>query len=153
MSNAGTTERRRRERISAGKGAYAFSGKQYGQIVDVNLKGLCFQYAAGAGWSGEGNITQERGEERLDIIFGAYDFTLVGLPVQTVADFRIPSPEAKAGNLMVRRRAVTFGELTSEQVFSLKRFLLLSQYGAARPPGKSPEKEAEGANRQEETEE
>jgi hypothetical protein len=69
------------------------------------------------------------GKGTLDIVFGAYDFTLNGLPVKTVADFQVSDLSIEKTKRIVRRRSIAFGKLTSEQFFNLKRFLLLSQYG------------------------
>ena len=76
------------------------------------------------------NAQEEMGKGTLDIVYGAYDFTLVGLPVETVADFQASVQDTGKSRQIVRRRALTFGKLSLEQLFSLKRFLLLSQYGA-----------------------
>ena len=133
MSSTVTTERRRRERIYAAKGAFAFSGGQHGQIIDANLQGLSFQYITGIGRGGERYVQKGMGEGSLDIVLGAYDFTLAGLPVQTVADFQVANRQNGQGRRGVRRRVVTFGQLSPDQLFSLKRFLLLSRYGAMHP--------------------
>jgi len=129
MNSAVTPERRRRGRISAQKGAIAFSGSQRGQVLNASLDGLCFQYVTYKNKTAVRNVQEEMGKGTLDIVFGAYDFTLVGLPVETVADFKVSNLGKEESNRIVRRRSITFGELTPEQIFDLKRFLLLSRYG------------------------
>ena len=129
MSNEETTERRRRERISAEKGAIAFNGGAQGQIIDASLEGLCFQYFAKIDKTAVRKAQEGMGKGTLDIIFGAFDFTLVGLPVETVADFQVPARDTGKSRQIVRRRSFTFGKLTPVQLFNLKRFLLLNRYG------------------------
>jgi hypothetical protein len=124
-----TPERRRRGRISAQKGAIAFSGSQHGPIIDASLEGLCFQYVTNKNKTAFRNVQEEMGKGTLDIVFGAYDFTLNGLPVKTVADFQVSNLSTEKPKRIVRRRSIAFGKLSSEQFFNLKRFLLLSQYG------------------------
>lgn len=141
MGKKVSIERRRRERISAEKGAVAFSGSQHGQVIDASLRGLSFQYHSSTNQVVGRDVQKGMGEGTLDIVFGAYNFNLVGLPVQTVADFQIAGRQTSGGRLRIRRRVVIFGQLTAEQLFSLKRFLLLKQYGAMPPAGKPGEKE------------
>jgi hypothetical protein len=130
MSNAMTAERRRRERISAQKGAIAFSGSQLGQIVDANLDGLCFQYYTSTSKTTGRSALEEMGKGTLDIVFGIFDFFLASLPVDTVADFQVSVLDTGKSRQIVRRRVLSFGKLTPEQLFSLKRFLLLNRYSA-----------------------
>lgn len=136
-----TTERRSRERVSAERGAWAFSGNHQGQILDVNLQGLCFQYTTEVKQSVRRDVQKGMGEGTVDIVFGAYDFSLVGLPVETVADYQIAGRQTAEGWHRFRRRVVTFGQLSPEQLFELKRFLLLNRYGAIPPAGKPMKKE------------
>lgn len=84
------------------------------------------------------------GKGTLDIIFGAFDFTLVGLPVETVADFQVPDRNTGKSRQIVRRRSFAFGKLTPEQLFNLKRFLLLNRYGAKQQAGKPIKRRGEG---------
>jgi len=130
MSNSVTTERSRRGRISTEKPAIAFSGLQYGQIIDADLEGLCFQYFTSTKETAARKVQEGEGKGTVDIVFGAFDFTLVDLPVEATADFQVSALDTGVSKQIVRRRALTFGKLTSEQLFSLKRFLQLSRYGA-----------------------
>lgn len=133
--DASTTERRR-GRIVVEKGALAFNGRYIGPIVEVSAEGLCFQYLADKSRAEVRKFQNAMGADTLDIIYGAYDFALTGLPVQTIVDFQISSRETDRSTVMTRRREVIFGQLTPEQSFSLKRFLLLNRYGAV-PPEKT----------------
>ncbi len=130
MRNAMTAERRRKERISARKGAIAFSDRRYGQIIDASLDGLCFQYYTSTSKTTDRNVQEERGKGKLDIVFGAFDFFLVSLPVATVADFQVSLLDTGKSRQIIRRRVLSFGKITAEQLFRLKRFLLLNRYGA-----------------------
>ena len=70
MSNAMTAERRRKQRISAQKGAIAFSDRRYGQIIDASLDGLCFQYYTSTSKTTDRNVQEERPKENW-ILFSA----------------------------------------------------------------------------------
>jgi hypothetical protein len=130
-------DRRRSPRVAAGKGALAFNGKQYGQIVDASLEGLCFQYISRRKGGTERNASRCKASNSLDIVFGAHDFTLVDLPVTPTADYEIFSPQDQKTGVNIRRRILTFGDLTSHQLFLLKRFLLLNRHGNSPPPHKA----------------
>lgn len=125
-------DRRRSLRVAAGKGALAFNGRQYGQIVDASLEGLCFQYLSRRKGGTDRNARKCKASNSLDIVFGAHDFTLVDLSVKPVADYQISSPQDQKTGVNIRRRVLTFEDPTPQQLFLLKRFLLLSRYGA--PP-------------------
>lgn len=122
-------ERRRNNRVSAGKGAVAFHAGKYGRIIDVSLDGLCFQYFDDKSEEKGREADKQKAGGSLDIVFGAYDFFLVDLPVRVVADFQASSHHSGEHAGIVRRRTVVFEELASHQLFNLKRFLLLNQYG------------------------
>lgn len=127
--DARTTEQRW-GRIAAEKGALAFNGRYIGPIVEISAEGLCFQYLADQSRAEARELQNDMAADTLDIIYGAYDFALTGLPVQDIVDFQISDLETDRSTVMTRRREVVFGQLTPEQSFSLKRFLLLNRYGA-----------------------
>ena len=121
--------RRNKERITARKGALAFNGMRSGQIVDCSLDGLCFQYR---GTKGSAMLRHARGEiavGSLDIVFGAHGFTLIDLPVNTIADYQMSTLPTKGTDAAIRRRFVTFGQLNPDQLSCLKRFLQLNKFG------------------------
>lgn len=144
-SNASTVGLRARDRIAAGKGALAINGRQIGHIVDASAEGLCFQYLADKNRTELRQVQKDVAADTLDIIFGAYDFALTGLPVQAMVDSQVSSQQTDELTVMTLQREVTFGQLTPEQHFYLKRFLLLKQYGAI-PPEKASRKKRIAAN-------
>lgn len=125
----GGIDRRRSARVCTNKDAVAFNGKKYGRIVDASLHGLCFQYAIRRKADAERNDFQCRSGASLDIVVGSYNFSLVNLPVQVVADYRVAVRANGESVVSIRRRAVTFEALSQRQIFQLKRFLLLNLYG------------------------
>lgn len=124
-------DRRGRERFAARKGALAFNGRVFGPVVDASLAGICFQYITHRKWLEE-DVRKCKASSSLDIVFGEHDFTLVGLPVKVVSDYQVEQSGAVAS---IRRRAVTFEELTPHQLFLLKRFLLLNRYAPRQTEG------------------
>jgi hypothetical protein len=130
-----SSDRRRSERVAANRGALAFNGRLYGQIVDASLEGLCFQYISHRKGGAERNVRKCKATGSLDVVFGEQDFTLVGLPVKSIADYQVSSGQEDEPPVHIRRRVVTFEKLSPQELFLLKRFLLLNRYASSRQVG------------------
>lgn len=121
--------RRRKERVTARKGALAFNGSRYGQIIDCSLAELCFLYR------GDHNaVVLRKGDnataaDNLDIVFQAHEFALIDLPVATVADYPLFTMQPNETGYVIRCRHITFGQLNLDQWSALKRFLQLNRFG------------------------
>ena len=124
-------ERRCRERYPVKKGALAFKDMDnHGQILNVSLTGLRFQYpeyCPGRRASKDNQIQKSNGT--LDIVFASQDFTLVDLPVRVIVDQRAPSDSLGRPMLGVRCCSVQFGKLSREQAEGLSMFLKLNGVG------------------------
>lgn len=132
-------ERRRSERIAAKRGAFAFNGRQHGSIVDASVEGLCFQYITQKVSGAVRNVRKCKATGSVDIVYGEHKFSLIGLPVKSIADYLVSSQQDFGQEVQIRRRVVTFEELGPRELFLLKRFLLLNRYGAPRQRGGPPE--------------
>lgn len=124
------TDRRNKERHAVKSGALAFNAKKCGQIVNISLEGLSFQYidTSKCGTSRQNGL-RDASSETVDIMFGDYDFSLNDLPVKVVSDYQVTVQHPYRAETMKRRRCLKFGELTPEQIFRLKRFILINRYG------------------------
>lgn len=126
------SERRRRQRQPVKNGALAVTDRNagqilFGQIVDVSLDGLCFNYIESVHQREEGHADrQDRENETLDIVLSSHNFTLTDLPVLTVSDHETvpPQPYGPAGRW--RCRCVQFGKMTQDQVANLKQFIQIN---------------------------
>lgn len=122
----------RRQGLPVKDGALAFNDRDrgrilFGQIVDVSLEGLCFQYRDSADDPGLARTArQPGGNETLDIVFGAHDFTLTDLPVIPVSDYETAPLHPYWPVSRGRCRCVKFGKLSRDQLMNLKRFIQLS---------------------------
>jgi hypothetical protein len=85
-----------------------------GQIKNLSLKGLCFNYIVN-----DENIPE--GEE-VDILLAEDNFYLGALPCRIVRE-KTETNELPFTPIVMRQRAVAFEGLTPEQVRTLKRFL------------------------------
>lgn len=123
-------ERRKRDRIMVRKGALAFNGMEYGQIIDVSEGGISFQYVSRPEHRPVLPLKRRDGEaSRLDIVFNDYDFTLVDVPVNLIGDFQTTAlPTIRPVDLH-RKRSFSFAGVTAYQRNQLKRFLVINRYG------------------------
>ena len=122
------------DRIAAGKGALAFNGYCDGRIVDCSLDDLCFQYSGNESASILCHACKTMAADSLDIAFDAHDFSLINLPVASLADYPVSVLHAGGPGRILRFRHVIFGQLNPKQLFSLKRFLELGNFAG---PAKS----------------
>jgi hypothetical protein len=85
-----------------------------GQIIDLSLRGLCFNYIVN-----DESIT-EGGE--IDILFAEENFYLGALPCHIVRE-KTKSNELPFTPIVMKQRAVAFDELSTYQKDTLRRFL------------------------------
>ena len=86
---------------------------EMGQIMDISLRGLSFNYFVGKEKLGD--------IARLDIGLSNGGFYLGSIPVKTVSDIELAkSPSIP---IAIRRRGVQFKKLTDEQSSQLQDFL------------------------------
>ncbi len=113
------TERRQHQRYRVQKNAFAFLRKESvdpGQITEISLGGMVFQYKSGNG------TTPEASE--IDIISANYTEAILlrHLDIKMVSDTVI-SEENTAGSSKLRKQVVRFGNLTRSQMSRLKFFI------------------------------
>ncbi|MEJ2641378.1 MAG: PilZ domain-containing protein [Desulfosarcinaceae bacterium] len=85
-----------------------------GQIMDLSLKGLCFNYIVNDDQIPEG--------DEVDILLAEENFYLGALPCRIVRE-KTKANELPFTPIVMRQRAVAFEKLNPEQVRALKRFL------------------------------
>ena len=120
----GMKERRKHPRFPAEEGALVFAScsKYLGQIIDVSMGGLTFRYVTSAA---EQNILcDDEDINRLDIVVGRKNFLLYEVPIKRIADHEIETFHSYNQLFVKRRCGVRFCELTADQLFRLKRFIL-----------------------------
>ncbi len=119
-------ERRKQLRYPAKDGSmvFTFMTRNLGLIEDIGMNGLSFRYVSASNKSTPAQPSLEK-SDRLDIVFGEVGFALKGLPVTTVSDIETGPFSYDNKVFMRRRRSVQFGELTDDQTFLLKRFILI----------------------------
>jgi len=118
-------ERRKHQRYQAKDGVmvFTFMTRNLGLIEDIGMDGLSFRYVAAASKSTPSQASLEE-SDRLDIVYGEVDFVLKGIPVKNVSDIETGPFSYDNMVFMRRRRCVQFGELTDDQIFKLKSFIL-----------------------------
>ena len=85
-----------------------------GQIIDLSLKGLRFNYIANDESISEGN--------EIDILFAEENFYLGALPCHIVRE-KTKSNELPFTPIVMKQRAVAFDKLSTDQENTLRRFL------------------------------
>ena len=112
-------ERRQHQRYRVQKNAFAFLRNESiypGQITEISLGGMVFQYNAKNGSSPEAS--------EVDIISANYTEAVLlrHLDIKTVTDIPIPA-ENSAGSAQLRKQVVRFGNLSRSQMSRLKYFI------------------------------
>lgn len=114
------TERRFAKRFRAVDGALAAlspeSGR-VGQIHDISLHGLAFQYIAD-----DSTMADLHGTVKLQIMFAGEGVWLEGLPVKRVADINV-SADTSFSQLPLRQTCLQFTSLTATQKRRLQEFI------------------------------
>lgn len=118
-------ERRVEPRFLVNEGAMAFVGKKYGKIIDVNMRGLSFQYIVKENKPFLKQNPQNK-NFTLDITYGRSDFCLTNVPIKIISENESKSSSNSHPMLRKIRCGVQFKDLTEYQVFLLKRFVLIS---------------------------
>jgi hypothetical protein len=113
------TERRQHQRYRVQKNAFAFLRNKSiypGQITEISLGGMVFQYNANNGGSPE--------VSEIDIVSANYTEAVLlrHLDIKTVSDIPIPA-ENSAGSAQLRKQIVRFGNLSRSQMSRLKYFI------------------------------
>ena len=118
--NAVMTERRFAKRFRAVDGALAAlspeSGR-VGQIQNISLHGLAFQYIAD-----NSHKADLHGTVKLQIMFAGEGVWLEGVPVKRVADIDV-STDTSFSQLPLRRACLQFTSLTATQKKRLQEFI------------------------------
>ena len=120
-------ERRKEPRFVVNERALAFVGKKYGKIIDINSKGLSFQYLVKENRPLLAN-NSNRATLTLDISSASHDFCLTDLPVKIIAENEIQAGSNGHPTLKVIRCSIQFRELSADQIYYLKRFILYNHY-------------------------
>jgi hypothetical protein len=118
-------DRRKEPRFSVNEGAMAFVDKKYGKIIDVNMRGLSFQYIVKENRPLLTNNSQDK-NLTLDIAFGSHNFCLTDVPIKIISDNECKSSSNRNSMLRKIRCGVQFKYLTPDQLLLLKRFVLIS---------------------------
>lgn len=120
----GMKERRKHPRFPVKEGALVFAScsSYLGQIVDVSMGGLTFRYVTPA--APQNPLCKLEDVDRVDIVFGRKNFLLNDVPIKTVDDLEIGTFDSYNQQFVKRRRGVRFRDLTADQLFRLKRFIL-----------------------------
>jgi hypothetical protein len=98
----------------AGLTLYKSKPAKMGQIRNLSLKGLCFNYIVNDDKIPESN--------EVDILFAEDNFYLSALPCRIVRE-KTESNELPFTPIVMKQRAVAFTDLSSEQERTLSRFL------------------------------
>ena len=118
-------DRRKEPRFPVHEGAMAFVDKKYGKIIDVNMRGLSFQYIVKENRPLLTNGSQNK-NFTLDIAYGISEFCLTNVPIKIISDNEYKSRSNSHSMLRKIRCGVQFKDLTPDQLVLLKRFVLIS---------------------------
>ena len=118
-------DRRKEPRFPVHEGAMAFVDKKYGKILDVNMRGLSFQYIVKENRPLLTNSSQNQ-NFTLDISYGSSEFCLTNVPIKVISENECQSNSNTHSVLRKIRCGVQFKDLTPDQRILLKRFVLIS---------------------------
>jgi hypothetical protein len=117
MDSRGRIERRKHRRLQVQDIAFAVlrdQGRQLGQIMDISMDGLAFNYIAGGG--------NADSAFELDILLAYKGLYMKKIQFKTISDFQIAN-KSPFSPITMRRHGVKFGKLTPKQTFMLKNFI------------------------------
>jgi hypothetical protein len=117
MESRGQIERRKHRRLQVQDIAFAVlrdQGRQLGQIMDISMGGLAFNYIAGGG--------NADSAFELDILLAYKGLYMKKIQFKTISDFQIAN-KSPFTPITMRRRGIKFGELTPKQTSMLKNFI------------------------------
>ncbi len=109
------SERRRHKRFMIKDKAFAADSTRMGQIVDLSMGGLSFNYPE--------LHKKPKKASAIDIFVRDNGFFLSDLPVTMVSDNKMADGDLDPPIPALRRRRVRFEELNQEQKFQLEYFL------------------------------
>ena len=117
MDSRGQIERRKHRRLQVQDIAFAVlrdQGRQLGQIMDISMGGLAFNYIAGGG--------NDDSAFELDILLAYKGLYMKKIQFKTISDFQIAN-KSPFSPITMRRHGVKFGKLTLKQTSMLKNFI------------------------------
>ena len=117
MDSRGRIERRKHRRLQVQDIAFAVlrdQGRQLGQIMDISMGGLAFNYIAGGG--------NADSAFELDILLAYKGLYMKKIQFKTISDFQIAN-KSPFSPITMRRHGVKFGKLTPKQTSMLKNFM------------------------------
>jgi hypothetical protein len=120
-----TDERRTEPRFPVNERALAFLGKKYGKIIDINSKGLSFQYIVKENRPLLTNHFQKK-HFTLDISSATHDFCLTDVPVKIISEDEVKPTSKIHPTLREIRYGVQFKNLSADQLYQIKNFILSS---------------------------
>ncbi|MGD9023088.1 MAG: PilZ domain-containing protein [Deltaproteobacteria bacterium] len=106
-------DRRKHKRIRTQRAIFVALRPNYvktGQVVDLSMAGLAFQYNA--------DSEPPDTSSELDIVSADPDFYLSGMPFQIISDLEMDGVPFRS--VRKRRCGLRFGDLTAEQVSNLE---------------------------------
>ena len=118
-------DRRRKTRYTVKEGAYAAlinHSNRLGQIKDISLVGLSFQYID--------NQEMFQPDSVLKIILSGSGLFMEDLPYKPVSDYEIDN-DYTFSSLKMRQMHIAFGDLSSQQLSQLDDFILNHTMGEA----------------------
>ena len=124
MKNSATTDKRAYRRFLAKKGAMAFYNgvELFGNIKDISLGGLSFCVVKPNHELDTNSSIVKRG--LVELIYGKKDFTLNNVKVDIVSNCQTEINLTPNRIKKVYRASIKFIELTDDELFLIKRFLV-----------------------------
>ncbi|MDH4322149.1 MAG: PilZ domain-containing protein [Desulfobulbaceae bacterium] len=117
MSNNTQMAERRKHPRYATQGCIFVAGLKIGRLIDISRGGMAFYYADRKPWP---QTILPRGSVRC-----THEFMIPDLPTKIISDKEMPH-NFKKGAMTVRRRSVSFGELTATQLALLDRLIAIA---------------------------
>ena len=126
MEKTAISDRRVCRRFSAENGTMAFFNdvKAFGPIIDICLGGISFSYSHTE--KSEHTALPLQPDGLVHIIHGKKDFSLGKVKVDVISNVLIESIHTSEKQVSKCRCSLKFKEVTNNQLFLLKRFLLIS---------------------------
>ena len=115
-----TEERRQHQRFKIREGAFALQAQKLGQINDIGIGGLSFQYMS--------DDSRPVKTSHLDIIMNNSAFRMKQIPVTIISDREIVTTNPFYTQ-KIRRCSVQFKDLSSDRESLMKRFIEANTVG------------------------
>lgn len=124
MEKTNDSERRGHERFIAKKGTMAFCNVfgPFGQVADISPGGLAVLYFRKERSPHFQPLTQREG--LVEVVYGKKDLWFGKVKVDVISNILLESARYSGSMVSKWRGSLKFKELTSEQLFLLKRLLL-----------------------------